>query len=346
MARTTLSPDRVVDLRGVRPRVSIGMPVYNGADTVGQALDSLLAQTFGDFELVICDNASEDGTSELCLGYARKDRRIRYYRSKANIGQIANFNCVLELSCGEYFRWAGCNDWWAPQYLERCVDALDAHPAAVLVTTFQEHYDAGGRCHYEEFSGERVDAPEPHQRYRRFLWFLQASRYYLDPIYSLIRRAELMKTNLLRPMIGTDEILAAELSLLGPWCHVPECLAFRRNPPAMTLLEVGKRYHPAMKSKRFWMLRQYSVMAWDVLMSDISISQKLRCLGNLGGHYARKRPRITYMLGRASLGRVYRAMQPRSGQRSPSHHQFGPILDQMDQMPRCKGRPVAGSLPE
>lgn len=100
------------------PKVSIGMPVYNGELFIREALDSLLAQTFTDFELVISDNASTDGTEAICREYNRKDDRIRYVRQTENRGAVANFRYVLDEAVGEYFMWAAADDMWSPNWLE------------------------------------------------------------------------------------------------------------------------------------------------------------------------------------------------------------------------------------
>jgi glycosyltransferase involved in cell wall biosynthesis len=88
------------------PAISIGMPVYNGEKYIREALDSLLAQTFTDFELIISDNASTDSTSNICKEYAIRDSRIRYIRQHKNIGAIANFKFLLEQASGDFFMWA------------------------------------------------------------------------------------------------------------------------------------------------------------------------------------------------------------------------------------------------
>ncbi|GAF67255.1 unnamed protein product, partial [marine sediment metagenome] len=115
-----------------RPLVSIGMPVYNGERYIRQALDTLVAQTFTDFELIISDNASIDSTSEICLEYAARDKRIRYYRNERNMKTAWNFNRVFELSSGEYFMCASHDDWWAPNYLSSCLEALSSSESIVL----------------------------------------------------------------------------------------------------------------------------------------------------------------------------------------------------------------------
>jgi glycosyltransferase involved in cell wall biosynthesis len=88
------------------PSVSIGLPVYNGAGTIGQAIISLLAQTFADFELIISDNASTDATEEICRDFARRDGRIRYVRQPQNRGPIATFAFVLAEARAPLYMWA------------------------------------------------------------------------------------------------------------------------------------------------------------------------------------------------------------------------------------------------
>src|SRR5215212_10104103 len=107
------------------PRVTVGIPVYNGAKYLGQAIESVLAQTFADFELIICDNASTDATAAIALDYAARDPRVRYARNRENLGVGRNFNRLIELGMGQYFKWLAADDVIAPEFLERCVEALD-----------------------------------------------------------------------------------------------------------------------------------------------------------------------------------------------------------------------------
>lgn len=99
------------------PVVSIGMPVYNGERFIREALDSLLVQSFADFELIISDNASTDATESICRNYAEQDSRIRYIRQRENLGALPNFQFVLKEACGEYFMWAACDDMWDRNFI-------------------------------------------------------------------------------------------------------------------------------------------------------------------------------------------------------------------------------------
>lgn len=100
------------------PKIGIGMPVYNGAKYIREALDSLLAQTFTDFELFISDNASTDATQSICEEYSRLDTRVRYVRQTNNKGALANFQFVLDQSRGKFFMWAAADDLWDKRWIE------------------------------------------------------------------------------------------------------------------------------------------------------------------------------------------------------------------------------------
>jgi glycosyltransferase involved in cell wall biosynthesis len=118
--------------KGDTPTVSVGLPVFNGADYVAEAIASILGQTYGDFELLIQDNASTDRTGAICREFARRDSRVSYIRNPENLGAIPNYNLVFERARGRYFKWAAHDDICAPTFLERCVEVLDADSSVVL----------------------------------------------------------------------------------------------------------------------------------------------------------------------------------------------------------------------
>lgn len=113
------------------PKVSVGMPVYNGADTIGRAIDAVLQQTFYDFELIISDNASTDDTLEICEAAAGTDRRIRILRQKENLGPIANFEAVLIAARGSFFMFAAADDRVEPHFIDEALSLLEPAPDAV-----------------------------------------------------------------------------------------------------------------------------------------------------------------------------------------------------------------------
>ena len=118
------------------PLVSLGMPVYNGQDFLCDALDALLAQTYSRFEIIISDNASTDGTPDICKRYQKLDERINYIRQPKNVGAGANFNLLPKLASTEFFKWAAHDDLIESDYLSACIQALDNDPGAVLCHSF------------------------------------------------------------------------------------------------------------------------------------------------------------------------------------------------------------------
>ena len=109
------------------------MPVYNGENYLRFAVDAVLNQTFQDWELIICDNCSNDSTEATCREYAERDPRVRYHRNPKNLGALPNHNRTLELARGEYFKLYAHDDILMPTYLERLVEVLDRDPGVVLV---------------------------------------------------------------------------------------------------------------------------------------------------------------------------------------------------------------------
>jgi len=184
-------------------------------------------QTFEDFELIISDNASTDGTEEICREFADRDKRIRYYRQNQNFGAVRNFNMVFELSTGEYFKWMGYDDWLDPEFLASCVDELDKDPSLVLCYCHEKHYARDGTFVCSLDDSHDVVSDKACKRFHKMMW----SRSSIDPTYAVIRRSALLQTGLISTLLGADNILAAELSLLGPFGHIPEHLSFRTAQP-------------------------------------------------------------------------------------------------------------------
>ena len=128
------------------PLIAIGLAVYNGQNFVADAIESLLSQTFGDFELVVTDNASTDATPAIVAEFVRRDSRVRYHRNAENLGCAPNLNRCYELSNPKtpYFKWAAHDDVIAPTFLERCVEALEADPSAAMAHTRSVIIDEAG----------------------------------------------------------------------------------------------------------------------------------------------------------------------------------------------------------
>ena len=220
------------------PTVSIGLPVHNGEPTLRRAVDSLLAQDYADFELIICDNASTDNTAEICESYARGDKRIRYYRNEINIGVNPNHDRVFELARGEYFAWFSDDVEYLPGMLTRSVEVLKGAPRSVVLAypRCEMIWNGQPRAREEECSIECRDT----RAYRR-LQTVVRHVVMVNQLYGLIKREALAKTQLNGLYASSDYVLLAELAMLGEIWEMPETLVRRRidsdgrgRPPCVT----------------------------------------------------------------------------------------------------------------
>jgi glycosyltransferase involved in cell wall biosynthesis len=210
-----------------QPRLSIGLPVYNGERFLRFALDSILGQTYRDFELIISDNASNDGTMLICQDYAARDSRIRYYRNLENIGAAENFNRVFTLARGLYFKWAAADDLISPTFLEKCISILDQDPSVILSYTKVDRIDSSGELGGTYDYKMRVDDPAPHIRFSDLILI----NHFCVAIFGVFRRDSLARTPLIGKFVGSDRVLLAELGLQGRFCEIPEYLFHRRDHP-------------------------------------------------------------------------------------------------------------------
>lgn len=237
------------------PRVSIGMPVYNGESYLPTALDSFLAQTYTDFEIVISDNASTDSTEEICRRYAEQDPRVKYHRAEENRGGTWNFNRVVELSGGELFRWAAHDDAVKPTYLEHTVAALDAHPEAVLAHTRVEIIDGDGENHgLHEPPPMRLEDPRPHVRFHDAA--TDQSRCHL--IFGVMRRSALDAIPPYGAYGHADGVLLARLILLGTFVQLDEPLQLMREHDDQASTTYGVRGGLDYLAWRAWFDPKYA----------------------------------------------------------------------------------------
>lgn len=136
------------------PLVSIGMPVFNAQKYIRRALDSLLSQTYPNFEIIISDNCSEDETADICKRYAELDKRVRLSINKTNLGINANFKIVYRKALGKYFMWAACDDYWEPEFIKKLVNELESNPGAgVASCAIKREYPDGRLLDIIRFNG-------------------------------------------------------------------------------------------------------------------------------------------------------------------------------------------------
>ena len=304
------------------PQVSIGVPVHNGEAYLAEAIESLLAQTFSDFEIVISDNASTDGTPAICEAYQNKDPRIRYFRSDRNMGAAWNHNRVVQLSSAPLLKWAASDDLHDPIFLERCVEVLDRDPGVVLSHTYVRMIDGKGaslqydghRGCYVDSAGGAVPVPdrnhiaeaaEPEVRFRDVLthawWCMQC--------FGVMRREAFLKTSGHGSYWGADKVFLAEMALQGRFRQVPEPLFAQRVHEGCSFCKKDIReleeHMDTAGSGGFYHLLMFKDYLKLVLTADLNTGQRVHCLSSLGRLTLRPGPwrqllhRFDLLLGRA-----------------------------------------------
>jgi glycosyltransferase involved in cell wall biosynthesis len=297
------------------PLLSIGMPVFNGADSIGASIESQLTQTVRDFELIICDNASTDATAEVCARYAAADPRIHYHRNPQNLGANPNYNLVLAHASAPFFKWASANDLCAPTFLERCLEPLQADPAVVLAYPRTTLIDGGGWAIGVYDDGLDLREDDPCLRLRHALESLRLN----NVMNGVIRRATLARIPPIGPYPPADLALVVELALHGKFVEVPEPLFFRRFDRDSTLSLRDERdvvpfHDPTLRSRMLlsqWRLHAaYFGAAWR---APLTPRQRRRAFEYLGRQVYWSRRRLW-----ADLVAAARKLSSRSAQEAPS----------------------------
>jgi glycosyltransferase involved in cell wall biosynthesis len=220
------------------PRLTVGLPVYNGENFLAESIEALLGQKYEDFELILSDNASTDSTAEICERYVKADSRVRYFRQPRNIGCAPNHNFLVEQARGELFKWASSDDLYARDLLERCVAALDDDPGIVLAHSWTAMIDPSSAVTEKVEYGLATASPSTPERFRSMLFDDGG-----DDDGGVMRISMLRKIAPLDSYQHADRTQVAEISLWGRFYQVPEWLYFRRDHPDRAL-----RANPTVRS--------------------------------------------------------------------------------------------------
>jgi glycosyltransferase involved in cell wall biosynthesis len=296
------------------PRVTIGVPVYNGEAFIAATLESLIQQTFQDWEIVISDNASTDGTAALCRRYAAQDPRIRYTRNAANVGSARNFNRTVELAAGEYFKLANADDLAGPELVTKCVEVLDDRPEVVLCYGKTMLIDGDGRVTREYDDRLDLRSPDPADRFRHAVQDIGL----VNVLQGVMRTEALRKTGCLGSYVGSDVVLVGELALHGQFFELPERLFFRRihagalsRQPTLEgqldFVDPGRRGALVLPVARGY------VGYWKAIMrSPLPVSKKLGLVGWLLNQAVQARQELLHEVTSAVRGRVRPYFRSRS----------------------------------
>ncbi len=290
------------------PRVSIGLPVYNGDQYIAEALNSLLAQTFRDFEIIVSDNCSTDNTAAIVGRYAERDPRIRYVRKEKNTGAVDNFNSIVALARGRFFKWAAHDDLIEPTYLERCVAVLEADDNVVLchsdtqlisaegtrleaLQTGSDHFfDEQGRIIYlgKDSALRKLDDLQAVERFKAVIM----ETNWVFEIFGVFRREVLVHTGLLDAFYGSDKLLLAKTAVLGRIVIVNEPLFLNRRhaDQSMSLMtidgqEVWVGNEETSQHGLMHRLRRMRGFFHATVIGKLSFRERAACWAVLLGYY-------------------------------------------------------------
>lgn len=259
------------------PILTIGMPVYNGEQFLESTLASILGQTFGDYELIISDNASTDQTEQICRDHAERDSRIRYIRQPRNAGAVRNWNLLPGEANGIFFKWASAHDYYDPPFLERCLDVLRKREDVVLAYTRTNLVRDDG-----SFIGhDPTDLAVMHRRPRdRFLRLMEHGGRN-NSMSGVVRREPLLRTGLDRFYPHGDKVMLARLAVAGKFWLIEEPLFYRRMGPASSFTHYGDASElqayldpTRASSPRFDRWRQQLDYLWSSLTVDLPLAAK------------------------------------------------------------------------
>ena len=286
------------------PPVSIGLPVYNGEAYLAQTLADWRAQTFADFELVVCDNASTDATADLLADAARDDARIVVHRNPANVGALANANLAFARSRGPRYVLSAYDDRHAPSFLARLAEALDADPGAVVaygrktlvgpddapfawLPDARVYADADGATYPYD---SRLERDLPADRLDRFRAVLRANDINAT-MHGLFRRDALERCGH-HYVHGSDRLVVAHAALLGRFAFVDAPLFGYRIHPASTfhltraawMAREAGRADAGSALDGLHTLRRYAAAAGR---ADLAPTERLAALAAVGGYAVR-----------------------------------------------------------
>ena len=269
--------------------VTVGLPVFNGERFLRPCLDSLLAQSFTDFELIISDNASTDRTPEIIAEYAAYDPRIRFERSLKNEGAAWNHGRVLALARTRYFKWLGADDVCHPDFLQRCVTALEENADAVLAYPRTEVIDEHGAPVMRTAERLPVDSPDP---VARFTALMSAISITHNPYYGVMRRDVLRSVRPQKSNLAADRCLLGRLALRGPFIEIADFLMYRRSHEGnrRTHTDDQRFFHPEMPDiyrTREWRVLREHLRA--IAKAPVWLPTKLRLFGRLAAWVVQQR---------------------------------------------------------
>lgn len=268
------------------PLVSIGLPVYNGESYVAEAIQCVLDQTFSNWELIICDNHSNDRTLAICRRFADQDPRIRLYQNTRNMGVCFNYREVFRHSRAKYFKWMTHDDLFAPRFLETCVRELEEDKQIVLVFPKMRVVNADGQILRRQTYDLSVLEQSADARAEHFMKIAALGMDFIWLAYGLVRHDVLQQCGAMGLYAGADQVLLFKIAVRGSIKQIDEEMFFRREHPQAETCRRGSTVRERAKgayaddNRRFvfpWcrILKEHLIC---VFKSPMSFWGRARCL--------------------------------------------------------------------
>jgi glycosyltransferase involved in cell wall biosynthesis len=223
------------------PLVTVGIPVFNGEKYIRKAIDSILVQTFSNFNCIISDNGSTDKTEIICKEYEKKDKRITYVKHGKNLGPDFNFRFVLSKAKSKYFVWLAYDDYWESTFLEKNTTILeknhnvvgsigivkffgmkDFHIKKNIVFKIKNKMKRGSNDQHGKYIHVRPASGIYEKKVSIYLRFDQASF-----VYGLFRTEKLKNRMVSADQIGWDLLLILNILKDGDLHVIDEILLYR-----------------------------------------------------------------------------------------------------------------------
>jgi glycosyltransferase involved in cell wall biosynthesis len=271
-------PHAEPSLLDMHPEITIGLAVFNGEKSIAAAIDSLLAQKFTNWRLLISDNCSTDNTGAVCTRYAAMDKRIQYSRRTQNLGIAENYRHLLADADTPYFMWAAADDLWAPGFLLLHHKFLEEHPDYVLSQSKVLFWCEGIPSRMALGTYPMRASPK-----------VNGARFFAKPadnsrFYGLIRTKPLQQAFPERIFYGFDWLISGGTLKFGKHNEIPEIMMVRDETPATDYQAGVTRYADSLLFRVFPLLPlamhvlKYKTvpgslsLAWSLLRTNLRIS--------------------------------------------------------------------------
>ena len=263
----------------VKPKICLAMPLYNQTKFLEEALQSLLAQTYSDFRLIIVDDSTELSPGNIVKRFTARDSRIHYIKNDSRKGLVGNWRaCFKHAGNVDYFAWVGDHDVWHPEWLEKMVHTLNENPNVVLVYPIFVRITPEGSINDKP---SRYFSTDNMSDFRRIKAVCRDARAFGKMVYGLFRADALRRAGIFRRLMYPDVILLHELCLQGDFKQVEEKLWFIRRVAKFSIdrqknsLFVRKAWYIYLP----WTLVNAVALAWNTAIASDARNLRQRCLG-------------------------------------------------------------------